>query len=69
MSKTLDQMNVQERWTFIDHMIVTLQNPSDDLTEWEENFYSSIKIQFQKKGDLSNKQIDILERIYAEKTT
>ena len=34
------------------------------LTKWEEEFIQSIYIQFEKKGNLSNKQCEILERIY-----
>lgn len=41
---------------------------SDKLTEWEDNFVNSIKQQLEKKGSLSVKQAEILERIYADKT-
>jgi hypothetical protein len=41
---------------------------SDSLTEWEDGFLKSIKKQLENKGSLSPKQIEILERIYAEKT-
>ena len=34
------------------------------LTPWEEEFINSIYEQFDEKGDLSNKQCEILERIY-----
>ena len=42
---------------------------SDRLTEWESNFVASVKKYLEDKGALSPKQRDILERIYAEKTS
>ena len=41
---------------------------SDNLSEWEDNFINSLLDQLIKKGSLSHKQIEILERIYADKT-
>jgi len=38
------------------------------LTKWEQDFLDSIDQQFSDAGKLSDKQIEILERIYAEKT-
>ena len=40
----------------------------DRLSEWEEEFVASIKEQLQKKGSISPKQAEILERIYTDKT-
>lgn len=37
------------------------------LTKWEEDFITSITEQFQRTGSLSDKQEDILERIYVDK--
>ena len=37
------------------------------LTKWEEDFLLSIQDQLNRTGSLSQKQIDILERIYTEK--
>jgi hypothetical protein len=39
------------------------------LTKWEESFMESITDQFERTGRLSERQIEILERIYAEKTS
>lgn len=50
------------------HMIGELQTPAKTLTKWEENFVSSISDQFDRRGSLSDKQFEILESIYAEKT-
>lgn len=41
---------------------------SDRLNEWEERFVASVKQHLEKKGSLSPKQAEILERIYADKT-
>lgn len=34
------------------------------LTQWESDFIDSIYEQFEHRGDLSNKQCEILERIH-----
>lgn len=38
-----------------------------NLTKWEEDFIASITEQFERTGSLSDKQEDILERIYVDK--
>lgn len=40
----------------------------ESLTEWELNFINSIEGQLSQGRILSQKQAEILERIYAEKT-
>ncbi len=42
-------------------------NDSKGLTKWEENFVDSIAEQFEKTRSLSDRQEEILERIYTEK--
>ena len=54
---------------FIAQMLEMLESPSRELTEWEENFVVSVRRQFKEKGMLSARQEEILERIYAEKTS
>ena len=39
-----------------------------DLTEWELGFMADITEQWDRSGQLSEKQIEIIERIYANKT-
>jgi hypothetical protein len=51
------------------HMLESLETPSRELTKWEEGFIESITEQYQGKGWLSDKQIEILEKIYSEKTS
>jgi hypothetical protein len=39
------------------------------LTSWENEFLVSVGEQLERKGSLSEKQEEIVERIYAEKTS
>ena len=39
----------------------------DDLTDWEKIFIESIEIQSDEGKILTNRQIEILEKIYKEK--
>lgn len=48
----------------IDSIIKNHSQGAIELSDWEENFMYSISEQFNKKGDLSLKQSEILERIY-----
>lgn len=48
--------------------IKIIQEEGHDLSVWEENFVESISEQLDKKGFLSERQIEVLERIYSEKT-
>lgn len=45
-----------------------LDEASDDLTDWESNFIESIGNSLSRGWTLSERQEQILERIYAEKT-
>lgn len=38
------------------------------LTKWEQDFIESISEQFDERGSISDRQEEILERIYAERT-
>ena len=51
----------------IDHMITTTNDEGKDLTAWELGFMESITEQWISKGFLSDRQSEILEKIYAEK--
>jgi len=52
----------------IEHFLEELKAPAKELTKWEQDFIISISDQFDRRGSLSDKQFEILERIYAEKT-
>ncbi len=45
-----------------------LHNSTKELSEWEDNFVSSIEERLGRGTTLTAKQEEILERIYAEKT-
>jgi len=51
-----------------EHLLDELSD-SETLTEWECEFVDSVFQQYEKKGSLSQKQIDILEKIYKEDAT
>ena len=48
--------------------IEALERPRRPLTTWETDFVESVSEQFEARGDISDKQEIILERIYSEKT-
>lgn len=52
------------RKQMIERMITTLTANESNLTKWELIFLGSVSNQFNKKGDLSDKQCEILEQIY-----
>ena len=45
-----------------------LKHPRHELTKWEEDFIASVTEQFKSRGSISDRQEEILERVYAEKT-
>ena len=53
----------------IEHMLESLATPSRELTKWEEDFIASITETFTAWKHLSDKQFEVLNRIYAEKTS
>lgn len=44
-----------------------LLTPDEELTEWEDDFITSIKAQWDRNGKLSPRQREILEKIYTQK--
>ena len=38
------------------------------LSDWEEEFCESVRGQLSRRGSLSERQVEILERIYSERT-
>lgn len=52
----------------IKEWIIMVNDEGFDLTSWEESFMESITDQFDRTQSLSDKQEEILERIYANKT-
>lgn len=39
-----------------------------ELSKWEEDFVASVGQQLTERGRLSDRQVEVLDRIYAEKT-
>jgi len=54
--------------TLVSHMLTELETPYKTLTRWEERFVISVRDQFDRRGTLTDKQCEVLERIYMEKT-
>jgi hypothetical protein len=52
----------------IQHWIDTTLAEGFGLTKWERSFLESLSEQFERSGIVSDKQQEILESIYAEKT-
>lgn len=52
----------------VEHFIHELYEPNTKLTQWEQDFVESVSDQFDRRGTLTDKQFEVLERIYAEKT-
>lgn len=48
--------------------IDALRTPAKMLTDWEERFVASVSVQLELRGSLKPRQVEILERLYAEKT-
>lgn len=48
--------------------IGAIDDESEELTEWEVNFINSIDEQLVRSGSLSQKQQEILEKIYVKYT-
>lgn len=45
-----------------------LNEASDELNDWENSFIESISLKLDRRNPLTERQEEILERIYAEKT-
>jgi uncharacterized membrane-anchored protein len=59
---------VRQTKDIIAQWIEAVETEGRGLTKWEQDFIESISEQFAERGSLSDKQEEILERIYAEKT-
>ena len=53
----------------LQHWVDTIQEEGRRLTSWEEEFVDSIAERLANRRSLSERQMEILERIYAEKTS
>jgi len=53
----------------IEDWINQVNDEGRNLSKWELDFMESITDQFERKNWISDKQEEILERIYSEKTS
>jgi hypothetical protein len=53
---------MNKRYKRIDYVLGQLID-SNTLTDWEADFINSISYQFEKNKDLSDEQIEIMEKI------
>lgn len=52
----------------IEHWITTVQEEGRGLSKWEQDFMESIQERFETSRFITDRQEEILERIYSEKT-
>lgn len=62
-------MTAKQSPEVIRHWIETVNDEGRGLTAWEKQFMESITDQAGVTGSVSEKQQEILERIYAERTS
>lgn len=55
---------IEARRKVIAYMLEGCVTNSEQLTEWEFNFITGCSDQFEKNQNLSDRQCEILERIY-----
>lgn len=64
MSEIWTPQSIQVYQSWVD----ALNENIDELTKWEEDFVDSIAERLQRKVNLTERQAEVLERIYSEKT-
>lgn len=56
--------DLEQRGKMIRYMLNGLETDADKMSEWEIQFFTSVKDQFDAKGNLSDRQCETLENIY-----
>jgi uncharacterized protein (UPF0305 family) len=56
--------DLQERQKIIDRMMRVCTDKINELSKWETDFILSIETQYETKGNLTDRQCEILEKIY-----
>jgi uncharacterized membrane-anchored protein len=59
---------MQQPIKVIKDWIHLIQTEGQDLTSWEEDFVESLNEQIKRSGRISERQEEILDKIYTEKT-
>lgn len=62
-------MEIEEKRILHTSWIDQCMEERHKLTDWERKFIIDIRLQLRSKGSLSDKQVEVLERIYADKTS
>ncbi len=62
-------MAMKQRPEVIGSWIDRILTEGRNLSKWELDFTESVDDQFRRRGSISERQEEILERIYAEKTS
>ena len=62
-------MNREEKRKLHGTWLADILSQARNLTAWEQQFLDSIEERLDEGWNLSEKQAEVLERIYAEKTT
>lgn len=65
MAKMWQPQSSEVLQSWIDALV---NEASDELTDWENSFLDSIRGHLNLRGTLTQRQEEILERIYTEKT-
>lgn len=56
----------EEKRKQIAYVLSQCEDYTERLSEWERNFVESVTEQFERRGSLSEKQEDVLEKIYCK---
>lgn len=61
---------IAERKKLAQHWLALIPQPEDpdlrwgELSGWEQQFITSVRQQFAQRGDVSEKQFTVIERVY-----
>lgn len=58
----------EDRLTLAKEWLEALQSPKNELTIWEVKFTQSVAEQIEIKEFVTEKQLNIIERIYTDRT-
>jgi CO dehydrogenase/acetyl-CoA synthase beta subunit len=59
---------MSDKKQLVERMLESLERPVKELTKWELGFVESLTEQWTTKEWISDRQMEILEKIYADRT-
>jgi hypothetical protein len=59
---------MRDKNKLVESMLEALEHPTTDLTKWEVGFIESLTEQWTTRQWISDRQLEILEKIYADRT-